>query len=65
MTQVITRDDLLRSRVVSEDKDFMHLEIAKREDVMFIHNPELPSVFHLLVFIDVKTAKPYKPWEQT
>lgn len=65
-----TPHNLFVARVIGDrnDKDFITLELAKHDQVIFSLNPDVPDEFYTIVFVkkdDVRpgVGVPYNPFE--
>jgi hypothetical protein len=58
-------DNVCVGRVVSEDEDFMLLEVIKNEERKLQLDPETPDKFHMLMFVHQTEngIEVWKPWE--
>lgn len=68
-------DNLVVARVLSEDDDFMTVEIIKNEERKLTLDPETPDQFYTMLFIKqdddpdaevedgVSSVVVYKPWD--
>lgn len=64
---ILSKDDLVVARVLSEDEQFMTVELSKDNEQRFTLDPDEPDRYYIMVFIKMKDEdgpKIWKPWEE-
>lgn len=60
-----SQEDVCAARIVSEDEDFVILEVAKHDGVAFTLDPDTPDQFWTILFASFKDGVDFtKPWER-